>query len=538
MDNTLIIYEMGDNGASGEGTLQGLANEVGVAANGVVETVPYLLSHHGRARRAARPTTTTRSAGRTRWTRRSNGRSRSPVHFGGTRNGLVISWPKRIKTGRRNPFASSASVIDIVPTILEAAGVEQPSMINGVKQTPIEGISLVYTFDDAKTPTRHKTQYFELLANRGVYSDGWMANTTPLRLPVVPSRPRRASPNPDDFKWELYNVAEDFSQSNDLAAQNPAKLKELQAALRRRRRRNTTSIRSMRRSPSVPTCAFVRASRAGGARSPTIRGRSAFPRALRPTRRTRTSPSRPTSSRACGADGVIITQGGRFGGWVLMIRGGKPEFDVRVLQPEAVQVSRRVSKDKLAPGKHTLRSTSSTTAQGYGKGGTGTLSVDGKQVAQGRIERTIPLRFSLDETLDVGMDTGTPVVEEYLSRMPFEFTGTLDRVVVKLGRAAWPRRDEKALKAAGERTLALPHLGRGPGVPNGIRTRFPIRDSPRVNGGAQGGAAAPRLGGCLVDTEYARRLATERARNADHRPRRPSLLELGAIVAAVVARLR
>src|SRR6266581_4681083 len=181
LDNTLIIYIQGDNGASGEGTLQGLANEVGVAANGVEETVPYLLSilddlggpltynHYpvGWAHAMDTPF---------QWTKQV------ASHFGGTRNGLVISWPARIKqTGEvRSQFSS---VIDIVPTILEAAGVKEPTMINGVKQTPIEGKSMVYTFDNAKAPTRHTTQYFELISNRGVYDNGWMANTSPLRLP-------------------------------------------------------------------------------------------------------------------------------------------------------------------------------------------------------------------------------------------------------------------------------------------------------------------------------------------------------------------
>ncbi len=184
LDNTLIIYEMGDNGASGEGTLQGLANEVGVAANGAEESLEYLLSimddlggpltynHYpvGWAHAMDTPF---------QWTKQV------ASHFGGTRNGLVISWPKRIKqTGQvRSQFSS---IIDIVPTILEAVGVEEPTMINGVAQTPIEGSSLVYSFDDAKAPTHHVSQYFELMGNRGVYDNGWMAKTSPLKLPWAP----------------------------------------------------------------------------------------------------------------------------------------------------------------------------------------------------------------------------------------------------------------------------------------------------------------------------------------------------------------
>jgi arylsulfatase len=325
MDNTLIIYEMGDNGASGEGTLQGLANEVGVAANGVVETIPFLISiqdelggpltynHYpvGWAHAMDTPF---------QWTKQV------ASHFGGTRNGLVISWPKRIKqVGEiRSQFCS---VIDIVPTILEAAGVEQPSMINGVKQIPIEGISLVYTFDDAKIATRHKTQYFELLANRGVYSDGWIANTTPLRLPWSKPAPGVPSPDPMDFKWELYNVNEDFSQSNDLAAQNPAKLKELQAVF----------DQEAKKYPVYPLDASF-AERADVRLRPSLtRGRTTFtyypgtiriPEGTAPdTKNKDYTITADVELGASGGDGVIITQGGRFGGWVLLIRDGKPEFD-------------------------------------------------------------------------------------------------------------------------------------------------------------------------------------------------------------------
>jgi len=145
-------------------------------------------------------------------------------HFGGTRNGLVISWPKRIKA-KEELRSQFHHIIDIVPTILEAAGVPMPVEIDGVKQRPLEGVSMVYTFDDAKAKDRHTTQYFELVGNRGIYHDGWMACTTPLRLPWVTVG---AAPSPDDFKWELYHVAADFSQANDLAAKNPEKLKELQ----------------------------------------------------------------------------------------------------------------------------------------------------------------------------------------------------------------------------------------------------------------------------------------------------------------------
>src|SRR5262249_1649086 len=224
LDNTLVIYLMGDNGASAEGTLQGTTNEVATAANGVTEDIPYLLSmidklggpetynHYPVGWCHAMDTPF-------QWTKQV------ASHFGGTRNGMVVSWPKRIKA-KGELRSQFHHVIDIAPTIYEAVGIPAPESIDGVKQKPLEGVSLVYTFDDAKAKERHTTQYFEMMGNRGVYHDGWMACTTPLRFPWVTAG---GGPPPDDFKWELYNVAEDFSESNDLAAQNPGKLKELQA---------------------------------------------------------------------------------------------------------------------------------------------------------------------------------------------------------------------------------------------------------------------------------------------------------------------
>ncbi|HXJ17518.1 MAG TPA: arylsulfatase, partial [Candidatus Polarisedimenticolia bacterium] len=413
LDNTLIIYVMGDNGASGEGTLQGLANEVGVAANGVEETIPYLLSiiddlggpttynHYpvGWAHAMDTPF---------QWTKQV------ASHFGGTRNGLVISWPKRIKqTGEiRSQFCS---VIDLVPTILEAAGVKEPTMINGVKQTPIEGKSLVYSFDDAKAPTRHPTQYFELLANRGVYDNGWMANTVPLRLPWAKVALGTPTPDPMDFQWELYHIAaDDFSQANNLAAQNPAKLKELQRVFDREAKKY--NVYPLDASFAERTDVSIRPS--------LTRGRSVFtyfpgtirvPEGAAPDTKNKSwTITAEVEIPDGGAEGVLITQGGRFGGYALLVLDGKPEFDYSFSNQKQYKY-RVTGKEKLAPGAHTLKVDMKYNGQGMGKSATGTLFVDGQQVAQGTIERTIPVRFSLDETMDVGEDTGTPVVEDYVN---------------------------------------------------------------------------------------------------------------------------
>jgi arylsulfatase len=452
LDNTLIIYEMGDNGASGEGTLQGLANEVGVAANGVEESLPYLLSimddlggpttynHYpvGWAHAMDTPF---------QWTKQV------ASHFGGTRNDLVISWPKRIKqTGEiRSQFCH---VIDLVPTILEAAGVKEPTMINGVKQTPIEGTSLVYSFDNAKAPTHHKTQYFEMLGNRGIYHDGWMASTTPLRLPWAKAAPGAAGINPDDFQWELYHVAEDFSQANNLAAQNPKKLKELQGVFDREAKKyhvyplDTTFAE--RADPSI--------------RPSLTRGRSTFtyypgtvrvPEGAAPDMKNKSfTVTGEVEIPEGGANGVLVTQGGRFGGWGMLLMDGKPEFDYAFSnQPQ--HKYRVASNTKLAAGAHTIKFDFHYDGPGYGKSGTGTLWVDGTQVAQGKIERTIPIRFSLDETMDVGEDTGTPVVEDYVDKMPFKFTGVLKKVVIEPGKSGLTASDEKALKEAHKKLAAV-----------------------------------------------------------------------------------
>jgi arylsulfatase len=364
-------------------------------------------------------------------------------HFGGTRNGLVISWPKRIKqTGEvRSQFCS---VIDIVPTILEAAGVKEPTTINGVKQTPIEGFSLVYSFDDAKAPTHHKTQYFELLANRGVYDDGWIDNTTPMKLPWAP--PGFIS-KPEDFQWELYHVAVDFSQANNLAAQNPAKLKELQAVFDREAKKY--NVYPLDSSFAERADVSIRPSLTRGRNTFTFYpGTIRIPEGTAPDMKNKSfTITADVDMPEGGAEGVLITQGGRFTGWGLLLVDGKPEFDYAFSnQPQ--HKYRVASKEKLAAGKHTITFDFNYDGPGMGKGGTGALFVDGKQVAQGKIERTVPVRFSGDETMDVGEDTGTPVVEDYAAKMPFKFTGDLKKVVIKLGKSGLTANDEKTLEKA------------------------------------------------------------------------------------------
>jgi arylsulfatase A-like enzyme len=426
LDNTLVIFIMGDNGASAEGTMQGTTNEVGTAGNGVTEDLPYLLSmmdelggpltynHYpvGWAHAMDSPM---------QWTKQV------ASHFGGTRNGMVISWPARIKDtgGSRSQFAH---VIDIVPTIYEAVGITPPKILDGVEQKPLDGVSLAYTFDDAEAPTRHTTQYFEIAGNRAIYKDGWMASTTPLRLPWMTVG---EEPNPDDFKWELYNVSDDFSQADDLAEEYPEKLEELREAF---------DVEAKKYNVYPLDSSF--ASRADPAIRPSLtRGRSEFtyyPGMIRIPEGSAPDFKNKSWTIAAdvvipegGASGVLATIGGRFGGWTLLLQDSKPEF-VYALSNQPQHKFRIASDRALPPGEHIVRFKFTYDGGGIGKGATGTLLVDEKQVAEGAIPRTIGVRFSLDETFDVGEDTGTPASEAYVDQMPYSFTGTLKKLVVVL----------------------------------------------------------------------------------------------------------
>jgi arylsulfatase len=439
MDNTLVVFLMGDNGASAEGSLQGTTNEVATAGNSVKEDLPFLLSmidelggplcynHYpvGWAHAMDTPM---------QWTKQV------ASHFGGTRNGMVIAWPARIKDkgGLRSQFCH---VIDIVPTIYEAAKITPPTVLNGVEQKPLDGTSLVYTFDSTTAPTRHNTQYFEIVGNRAIYKDGWMASTTPLRLPWVTIG---AEPNPDDFKWELYNINEDFSQANNLAAKHPEKLKELQDAF---------DVEAKKYNVYPLDSTF--ASRADPSIRPSLtRGRSEFvyypgmiriPEGSAPDFKNKSwTIAADVTIPQGGGDGVLATMGGRFGGWVLMVQSGKPTF-AYALSNQPQHKFKIESPQPLTAGNHIIRVKFEYDGGGIGKGATSTLLVDEKEVAKGRVPQTIAVRFSLDETFDVGQDTGTPVLEEYADKMPFRFKGTLNRFVVVLDPLKLSEEEQKRL---------------------------------------------------------------------------------------------
>jgi len=362
-------------------------------------------------------------------------------HFGGTRNGMVISWPARIKDngGLRTQFSS---VIDIMPTILEAAGVPSPTSINGVAQKPIEGTSLVYTFDDAKAPSTHTTQYFEMFGNRAIYHDGWVAATTPGVAPWDSAAEMQGRvPAVLDYKWELYKVSEDFSEANDLAGKEPAKLKELQDLFwTEAEKYNVLPIENSRIDRFDVNL-----------RPSLTRGRDEFtyypglvriPEGAAPDLKNKSYQIKAeVVIPEGGAEGMLLTHGGRFSGYGLYLLKGKPVFHYNLAGVARYSVA---GKDALAPGKHTILFDFKYDGGGLGKGGTGTLQVDGKTVATGRIERTLPFRLSLDETLDCGEDTGTPVSEDY--QTPFKFTGELKQVTVSLKPVPLTAQDQRKLE--------------------------------------------------------------------------------------------
>jgi arylsulfatase len=433
LDNTLIIYSVGDNGTSAEGSMRGTYNRM-TAYNGVAETPEALnLLHY---EDWGGPETAPHFAVPWSWAFDTPFKWMKQVasHFGGTRQGLIISWPGHIKDvgGIRNQFHH---VIDIVPTILEVTGINAPEYIDGIKQKPIEGVSMAYTFDaaNANAPSTHKTQYFEMAGNRGIYNEGWYANTTPAKPPWDLG----AGPLPPvaDYKWELYNLAEDYSQYNDLAAKMPDKLKEMQALFDQEAQKYNVLPLDNR--------AFARAL---APRPSTTAGRTVFTYSgVNPGIPTDNAPSILGKSFTItaeievpkeGTEGMIVTEGGRFGGYGLFLLRGKPVFVYNFLELERFRWEGGVGmRDwlgrSLSPGKHTIEFDFKYDGPGIAKGGTGVLRVDGRDFASKKMEHTIAFLMPPDETFDVGMDLRTPVDGSY--SCPFTFTGTIDKLTFKLG---------------------------------------------------------------------------------------------------------
>jgi arylsulfatase len=423
LDNTLVFLVYGDNGTSAEGGRNGMFSEM-TYFNSVQETVPDMLEKidlwggpHTYPHMAAGWAVAFDTP--YKWTKQMGS------DFGGTKVGTVVHWPKGItvKGGLRPQFHH---VIDVAPTVLEAAGLPEPRVVNGVPQRPMDGISMLYSFNDGSAPDRHLVQYFEMFGNRAIYNDGWLART--IHRAPWESTPRR--PLADDI-WELYDTHSDFSLVNDLSAKYPEKLAQLQALFLYEAERNHVL--------PIDDRVFERLIAANVGRPDLMDGRTSLTLSdgmtgmtenvfLSIKNRSKTVTAEVEVPEG-GGNGIIIAQGGRFGGWALYVADGKPAYDYNFLGMERYTVA---ANQTLGPGSHTIRFEFAYDGGGAGKGGTGTLYVNDEQVAAGRIERTQPAIFSADETADVGIDLATPVVEAIGAEAKSKFTGRIPKVTVEV----------------------------------------------------------------------------------------------------------
>ena len=406
-DDTLVYYILGDNGASAEGTLNGTFNEM-INFNGAaaLETPEFLIE---RLDKLGGPESYNHYA--VGWAHAMNTpyqwTKQVASHWGGTRNGTIVHWPNGIK-GKGEIRSQFCHVIDIAPTILEAAGLPQPATVDGIHQQPIEGISMLYSFNDAKAPERHETQYFEMFGNRGIYHKGWTAVTrhkTPWLL-VGENVPAF-----DDDNWELYDTTKDWSQANNLAKQMPDKLHQLQRLwLIEATRYNVLPLDDRVAERINPDLA---------GRPVLIRGASQIlfggmgrlsENSVLSIKNKSHSVTAEVDVPPSGAEGVIIVQGGNIGGWALYAKEGKLKYCYNLLGIHHFFVE---SDSKIPAGRHQVRMEFAYAGGGLGKGGTATLYIDGKKVGEGQVAATAAMIFSADDGCDVGRDTGAPVSPDY-----------------------------------------------------------------------------------------------------------------------------
>jgi len=444
LDNTLVFYILGDNGTSAEGGMNGMFSEM-TYFNGVQETVSDMLKKYDEW---GGPTTYPHMAagwavaGDTpfMWTKQV------ASNFGGTRNGMVVYWPKRI-TAKGEVRSQFHHVIDVAPTVLEAASLPEPKSVNGTVQEPIEGVSMMYTFDDAKAESRHKVQYFEIFGNRAIYADGWLAGTV-HRAPweMTPRRPLL------EDVWELYDARTDFSLASDLATQNPAKLKEMQDLFMKEAVKYRVLPIDDRVVERVNAKLAGRPDLMGDRTSLTLHtGMKGMSENVFLNIKNRSvTITADVESPAGGASGVIIAQGGRFGGWSLYMKAGKPIYVYNFIGLQRFTVA---SPQAVPVGKATVRFEFAYDGGGLGKGGLATIYVNDRKVAEGRIERTQPMIFSADETADVGEDDATPVTEDYKA-YDNKFTGKILKVKIDVKEMGAGVKAEAA-KAAAETAKKL-----------------------------------------------------------------------------------
>ena len=427
LEDTMIYVIIGDNGASAEGTPNGCFNEIAVL-NGAagVETVDFMVSriddfgspkaynHYAVGWAHAMDTPY-------QWTKQV------ASHWGGTRNGTIVHWPSGIdaKGEIRSQFHH---VIDIAPTVLEVAGLPQPSSVNGVQQRPLEGVSMAYSFDDATAADRHTTQYFEMFCNRGIYHQGWTA-VTRHSTPWVPTE----MPAFDDDVWELYGP-DDWTQARDLSLKNPTKLRELQRLfLLEAGKYNVLPLDDRR---------FERFNPDMAGRPQLVKGNSQLlfggmgrlsENSIVVIKNRSFALTAQVDVPDRGASGVIIAQGGAFGGFSLYAKEGKPVFCYNFFGLQQFKVEGDVP---IPPGgEHQVRMEFTYDGGGLGKGGDVNLFVDGDQVGKGRVEATVPMLFSADETTDLGSDSATPVSDDYGPK-DSEFNGKVRWVQIDVDEAA------------------------------------------------------------------------------------------------------
>jgi arylsulfatase len=450
LDNTIIIYINGDNGTSAEGQPNGTPNEVAMFNQinpSVEEQLRYFYDVWGTDKTYNHMSIGWAWAFDTpfSWTKQV------ASHFGGTRQGMAISWPKVItdKGGIRNQFHH---LIDIAPTILEAAHIKEPKLVDGIPQSPIEGVSMVYTFDkkNADAPSTHRTQYFEMFGDRAIYHDGWIAGTKVMRPPW---QTLGVKVNVLDWPWELYDLRTDWTQYEDVATKNPAKLKELQDLFWQEAAKyqvlpldSTVVERLITQRPSLS---------AGRTEFTWTRPMTGTPNGDAPSLLNASYTYKAeVTIPAGGAEGIMVTQGGRFGGYGFYLVKSRPVFTWNLVDFKRV----RWEGPELTPGKHVVEFDFKYAGMGpgtmllgsfagIGQGGTGQLKVDGKVVDEQKMEHTIPFILQWDEAFDIGSDTGTPVNDNDY-QVPFSFTGKLDRLSLVIDRPKLSPEDIKKLEAA------------------------------------------------------------------------------------------
>lgn len=420
-DNRLIFYIVGDNGASAEGGFNGLFNEMSYL-NGFAEPLevqlkhidelggPMTYNHYAAGWAVAGDTPFT-------WTKQI------ASSYGGTRNPLVVSWPKGIKA-KGEVRSQWHHVVDVAQTILEATGLPEPKSVNGTEQLPMQGVSMAYSFGDARAPDRHTIQYFEIIGNRAIYHAGWLAGT----VHKVPWELQPRTSLADD-KWELYDTRSDFSLVNDLAQSNLPKLRDMQALFTKVAIENHVLPIDVRTIERLNAAVAGRPDLMSGRTSLTVYpGMSGLMENVFINIKNRSfSISADVETPSSGAAGVILAQGGRFGGWSLWLQDGRPRFTYNFLGIEHYEIA---ATKPVPAGRHIIRFDFSYDGGKPGSGGRGRISVDGGAVGEGRIAQTQPFAFSADEGADIGEDLATPVSEEY--EVPASFTGTINSVTIKV----------------------------------------------------------------------------------------------------------